>query len=146
MKEGIAEILQKVSKQKTKKDKMSMLLKLKDSTPHIFTILKYIFKQSILWDLPEGNPPYKPQPKEADLQNVLYSDFRRVKIFMKGEYPQMKPMKREILFIEFLESLDPDDAKLIISMKDKKSPYKGCLLYTSPSPRDLMRSRMPSSA
>jgi hypothetical protein len=125
VKEGIAEILQKVSKQKTKKDKMSMLLKLKDSTPHIFTILKYIFKQSILWDLPEGNPPYKPQPKEADLQNVLYSDFRRVKIFMKGEYPQMKPMKREILFIEFLESLDPDDAKLIISMKDKKSPYKG---------------------
>ena len=23
---------------------------------------------------------------------------------------------------------------------------RGCLLYTSPSPRDLMRSRMPSSA
>ena len=125
MKEGIAEILQKVSKQKTKKDKMSMLLKLKDSTPHIFTILKYIFKQSILWDLPEGNPPYKPQPKESDLQHMLYSEFRRLKIFMKGEYPQMKPMKREILFIEFLESLDPDDAKLVISMKDKKSPYKG---------------------
>lgn len=125
MKEGIAEILQKVSKQKTKKDKMSMLLKLKDSTPHIFTILKYIFKQSILWDLPEGNPPYKSQPKESDLQHMLYSEFRRLKIFMKGEYPQMKPMKREILFIEFLESLDPDDAKLVISMKDKKSPYKG---------------------
>ena len=28
-----------------------------------------------------------------------------------------------------------------------KSPtYKGCLLYTSPSPRDRTRSRMPSSA
>ena len=25
-------------------------------------------------------------------------------------------------------------------------PYKGCLLYTSPSPRDRTRSRMPSSA
>ena len=24
--------------------------------------------------------------------------------------------------------------------------YRGCLLYTSPSPRDLLRSRMPSSA
>ena len=24
--------------------------------------------------------------------------------------------------------------------------YWGCLLYTSPSPRDIMRSRMPSSA
>ena len=25
-------------------------------------------------------------------------------------------------------------------------PYEGCLLYTSPSPRDLSTSRMPSSA
>ena len=28
----------------------------------------------------------------------------------------------------------------------KKHKYKGCLLYTSPSPRDRTRSRMPSSA
>ena len=29
---------------------------------------------------------------------------------------------------------------------DKATPMKGCLLYTSPSPRDTERSRMPSSA
>jgi hypothetical protein len=29
------------------------------------------------------------------------------------------------LFIEFLESLDPDDAELIIGMKDKKLPFRG---------------------
>ena len=29
---------------------------------------------------------------------------------------------------------------------DKKRLHYSCLLYTSPSPRDLMRSRMPSSA
>ena len=28
----------------------------------------------------------------------------------------------------------------------RKIPGKGCLLYTSPSPRDLSTSRMPSSA
>ena len=28
----------------------------------------------------------------------------------------------------------------------KRYPYKGCLLYTSPSPRDRQKSRMPSSA
>jgi hypothetical protein len=44
---------------------------------------------------------------------------------MKGEYPQMRPIKRETLFIEFLESLDPDDAELIIGMKDKKLPFRG---------------------
>ena len=30
--------------------------------------------------------------------------------------------------------------------KMKKKGAKGCLLYTSPSPRDRTRSRMPSSA
>ena len=29
---------------------------------------------------------------------------------------------------------------------DKQIDYKSCLLYTSPSPRDRTRSRMPSSA
>ena len=29
---------------------------------------------------------------------------------------------------------------------DKESPPKACLLYTSPSPRDLSTSRMPSCA
>ena len=28
----------------------------------------------------------------------------------------------------------------------KSNIYKGCLLYTSPSPRDRQKSRMPSSA
>ena len=27
-----------------------------------------------------------------------------------------------------------------------QTEYRGCLLYTSPSPRDMRRSRMPSSA
>ena len=34
-----------------------------------------------------------------------------------------------------------------MTMKDPATnKYKGCLLYTSPSPRDRTRSRMPSSA
>eukprot|EP00831_Metopus_contortus_P080072 TRINITY_DN8103_c0_g1_i1.p1 TRINITY_DN8103_c0_g1~~TRINITY_DN8103_c0_g1_i1.p1 ORF type:complete len:275 (+),score=53.20 TRINITY_DN8103_c0_g1_i1:529-1353(+) len=34
----------------------------------------------------------------------------------------------------------------INNKKNKREQYKGCLLYTSPSPRDLSTSRMPSSA
>ena len=30
--------------------------------------------------------------------------------------------------------------------RDANKPWKGCLLYTSPSPRDISGSRMPSSA
>ena len=37
-------------------------------------------------------------------------------------------------------------SKLIYSLPDDKSLNDCCLLYTSPSPRDLSTSRMPSSA
>ena len=33
-----------------------------------------------------------------------------------------------------------------LGLSSRHMPYKGCLLYTSPSPRDLSTSRMPSSA
>ena len=44
-----------------------------------------------------------------------------------------------------------DDSKLVVHAKDGKDVTvslkdKYCLLYTSPSPRDRTRSRMPSSA
>ena len=35
---------------------------------------------------------------------------------------------------------------VVANNKDKKGYIKSCLLYTSPSPRDLSTSRMPSSA
>ena len=39
------------------------------------------------------------------------------------------------------------DCFAIVKMEGKESvSYNGCLLYTSPSPRDLSTSRMPSSA
>ena len=66
MKESIAEILQEVSKQKVKKDKVSMLLKLKESTPHVFTMLKYIFKQNIL------------KVKFHKFSNLIFIDIMRV--------------------------------------------------------------------
>ena len=39
-----------------------------------------------------------------------------------------------------------EDRKLPNGPYSYKKPYKNCLLYTSPSPRDLSTSRMPSAA
>ena len=44
---------------------------------------------------------------------------------------------------------EKDEFNNILEFKTKLIPYKGndsCLLYTSPSPRDSLSSRMPSSA
>ena len=36
--------------------------------------------------------------------------------------------------------------RILSELNNDNGTYKGCLLYTSPSPRDLSTSRMPSSA
>ena len=46
-----------------------------------------------------------------------------------------------------LKPEDPQaDYKVRIFTPEEEMPFAGCLLYTSPSPRDLSTSRMPSSA
>ena len=48
-----------------------------------------------------------------------------------------------------LEFIDPNDEKLrndYAKTLFERRKHKGCLLYTSPSPRDATLSRMPSSA
>ena len=53
----------------------------------------------------------------------------------------------EIANVEIPESADLEDFDKMIQEKNIVcTKCKGCLLYTSPSPRDLSTSRMPSSA
>ena len=71
------------------------------------------------WALPEGNPPYKPLDKSFDNQGMLYSEMRRMYIFLEGK-SNVNQARREQLFIEILEQLDPDDAAVLIEAKDRK--------------------------
>ena len=119
---GIAEILKIVSEQKTTEDKVRKLHEL--NTPVLLQILKYALDPSVKWKLPEGEPPYNPSPYD-DTQGMLYQEARRMYLFIEGGNDNLTPLRREQLFISFLESLDKDDAKLIIAAKDKKIPYKG---------------------
>lgn len=73
--------------------------------------------------LPEGTPPYTPFTQEQ-VPYRLYNEMRRMYLFVEGGHPTLKQNKREQLFIELLESIDPKDAELLISIKDKKTPWK----------------------
>ena len=56
---------------------------------------------------------------------MLKADARRLQYFVNT--PQgnaMKPLRRETMFIEFLEAVDPLDAKLLLAAKSKKLPFK----------------------
>jgi hypothetical protein len=117
---AIFEILEQTSKQKTEKQKVEYLLNFADNAT-LQTILAGAFYSGVKWNLPPGEPPYKPcDPVNAE--SFLYQEAKRLYIFCEGG-PQMSNLKRETLFIEFLESVHPEDAKVILAMKEKKLPY-----------------------
>ena len=57
-------------------------------------------------------------------------------------------MASTLLFNALKEAIDEEMANdvNVCIMGEDVGQYGGCLLYTSPSPRDRTRSRMPSSA
>lgn len=90
----------------------------------IRTILQFCFDPNIKWLLPEGDPPYKPS-EFPNLENMLYSEARRLYLFVEGGNPNLKPLKRESMFVDLLQCITPEDAKLLCAIKDKKLPFKG---------------------
>ena len=122
MKLGLAEILKKASEIDKKADKIEWLRR--NDSPALRALLKYAFDPNVKFLLPEGAPPYKPNTL-PDLQSVLYSELRKLYLFIEGGNDNLKPTRREYLFIQLLENLDKDDAELIAAVKDKKVPYKG---------------------
>lgn len=131
MKKSISEQLEAAAKATPKSEKIRVLHK--NSSKTMKTILDFCFNPNIVWQLPAGSPPYKPQPKEADLQGVLHSDsmLRMLNLFVNNpKYANVKQDKREMKFIELLENVDPDDAKLILSIKEGKLPFKGLTAKT----------------
>ncbi len=124
MKKGIGELLIEVSKITSRKQKIAALRA--GHSEALEVILHGIYDPNIVWALPNGEPPFKKLDKAEDQQGRLFVEIRRLKIFVEGnqKYNNMPRAKREMLFIQILESIDPDDADLLVAMKDKTPPWK----------------------
>lgn len=118
---SVSEILKKCSEFKKKEEKVEALRV--NCNEACKVVLQYMFHPEVKFLLPEGKPPFS--YSQFDEQNMLHSEARRLYLFVEGLSPDMKPVKREQLFIDILQSVTPDDADLLVAMKDKKSPYKG---------------------
>tara|TARA_B100000287_G_scaffold435651_1_gene505380 strand:- start:15053 stop:15484 length:432 start_codon:yes stop_codon:yes gene_type:complete len=119
------EMFSENEKIKSRADKISHLQK--HSSPGLKAILGYTFDPNVKWLLPEGTPPYTPNAV-ADNEGQLEYESRKFYLFVDGPSEQqqaLKQHKREDLFINMLENLNPYDAKLLIAMKERKLPYKG---------------------
>ena len=125
MRLGIFQILEQTSELKSNEEKINFLRT--NGSVALQQIFKYALDPSIVWDLPQGAPPYTPCIYPAQEMRLM-SEARRLYLFIRGGNPNLTKIKREALYIELLESIHPEDAKLLISIKDKKIPYKGITL------------------
>ena len=123
---SIHEQLKDVEKQGTKKARIAKLQEYFKESNALAIILDLTFNPKIKWLLPPGTPPYSANDKDMDLQHVLKNQVRKLQYFINTrDGNAMKPLRRETMFIELLESVDYHDAKLLISIKDGKLPYNG---------------------
>jgi len=122
MRLALFQVLQQTSEQSGAAAKVEFLRQ-HEGAP-LKVLLKYALDPNIEWDLPDSEPPYKPCPYPGQ-ETRLISEARRLYLFIKGGNPNLNKIKREALYIELLESIHPEDAKLLIAVKNKKIPYKG---------------------
>lgn len=121
MQKAIFEILEEASKKKTEKEMIESLRQHEDNNV-LKTILAGAYYEGVKWNLPPGEPPYKPcDPVNAE--NFLYGETKRLYLFCEGG-AQLSNLRRETLFVEMLESVHPKDAEILLAMKEKKLPYK----------------------
>lgn len=126
---SMTEVLSELPKKKSKADKVAWLRK-NDNVP-FRNVLRLIYDESIEFLLPDTPPPWKPNEFEDEAKTMLYREARRLKIFFKGGgYDDMKPVKREQLFITLLEAIDNEDAELLANHMLSHTKVKGLTLQT----------------
>jgi len=112
------EILDLVHEQKTDQDKVKVLQEYANDA--LKTLLIWNFDESIISLLPTGEVPY--QPNESPLgvdHSSLRRDYKNLYNFVKGGNDSLSKIRRETIFIQILESLHPNEADVLVLVKDK---------------------------
>lgn len=100
-----------------KKNKVDLLRNLND---HCKEILYHAFNPKIKFLLPEGTPPHVFRGTPEAFPTTLYPEVRTFYIYCEGGGANVNNIRRETIFIQMLEKIHPDEAKIVIAMKDKK--------------------------
>lgn len=124
---SLAEIVNKACSLKSKKEKVKFLQE-NNSRP-LRDILKLMYDKNMKFNIPNVAPPYTPS-EMPDSHGMLYRESRKLTYFVEGfDGDNIHPIRREALFIQMLETVDPEDAKLLVSMIEQK-PLKGLTAAT----------------
>ena len=121
---SISEIVHKVCTLPSNDDKIAWLKE--NNTQALRTILAVVYDpDNHQWNIPHDSiPPYTPSPHNES-HGMLYRQVRKLRYFIKGyDGDSLLPYRREQLFIELLETVDREDAKLMEQVLLQK-PFDG---------------------
>lgn len=110
---SLAEIVNKTCELSSREEKVTWLKE--NNSQSLRTILTVLYDpDNFVWNIPnETPPPYTPSP-HVESHGMLYRQTRKLRYFIKGyDGDNLSQYRREFLFIEMLESIDKDDAKLM---------------------------------
>ena len=119
MKLTIAEISQKAHNAKTKSQKVKILQE--NNSQALRSLFIWNYDDSVVSALPDGDVPYRPNPAPMGTEHTLLEkEARKFYYFIKGGADNLPSMKKENMFIQMLEGLHEDEAKVLCLVKDKQ--------------------------
>ena len=124
----VHEILELVSKQRSRAKKVEVLKKYEDMS--LKTLFIWNFDDTVVSMVPEGDVPYKENEVPIGTDHTsLRREYRHLYNFVKGGNDGLTSLRRETMFIQMLEGLHPEEAKILCLVKDKCLQTKYKLTY-----------------
>ena len=121
----IHEILDAVSRARSN-DKKVELLKL-HRCEALTALFIWNFDDTVTSMIPDGEVPYEPNDVPVGTDHTsLRKEWKNLYNFVKGGNDGLSQVRRESMFIQILEGLHPEEAKILCMVKDKglRSRYK----------------------
>jgi hypothetical protein len=116
---SLAQILSEIEKEKTKAGQVKVIRE--NDSNALRMVFEFTFDPMLQWLVPDSEPPYRAAADTIDQEGRFYSEIDKLVYFTNTpEGMNVKPMKREQLFIQLLETIAPEDAKLLLRMRRKE--------------------------
>ena len=121
----VHEILELASKQRSKAKKVEILQEY--GNPALKSLFIWNFDDTVISLIPQGDVPYKENEVPVGTDHTsLRKEYKHLYNFVKGGNDSLSSLRRETMFIQMLEGLHPEEAKILCLVKDKalQSKYK----------------------
>ena len=121
----VHEILELASKQRSRAKKVEILQEY--ANPALKSLFIWNFDDTVISVVPEGEVPYKENEVPVGTDHTsLRREYKHLYNFVRGGNDGISSLRRETMFIQMLEGLQPEEAKILCLVKDKllQTKYK----------------------